>query len=148
MLLPIQYRPHREKSRLCCFLTTKAQIRLRIRAVLSAPLFFALWKVPHLNLPHAKFQSSCGNSVRVGGEGGQDFFCHEHISERTLRASLEESNCLPMGSEPVFLRKHIATCDFRGGGGGSGPLIPTSGSTHVVLPSLRSWAGRLCLRRS
>ena len=24
------------------------------------------------------------------------------------------------GSVPVFLRKHIATCDFPGGGGGGG----------------------------
>ena len=32
------------------------------------------------------------------------------------------------GSIPVFLRRPIATCDFRGS---SGPPCPPSGSTHV-----------------
>ena len=43
-----------------CMRTTKAQIRLHICAVWSAPLLFALWKVKHINSLHSKFQhSSC-----------------------------------------------------------------------------------------
>ena len=38
--------------------TTKAQTSLRIRAVWSAPLLFAFWKVPYLSLLQAKFQVS------------------------------------------------------------------------------------------
>ena len=38
--------------------TTQAQTSLRIRAVWSAPLFFAYWKVSYLDLLQAKFQFS------------------------------------------------------------------------------------------
>ena len=38
--------------------TTKAQTSLRIRAVWSAPLLLAFWKVPHQSLLQAKFQFS------------------------------------------------------------------------------------------
>ena len=38
--------------------TTQAQTSLRIRAVWSAPLLFAYWKVSYLDLLHAKFQFS------------------------------------------------------------------------------------------
>ena len=38
--------------------TTKAQTSLRIRAVWSAPLLSAFWKVPYLSLLHAKFHFS------------------------------------------------------------------------------------------
>ena len=38
--------------------TTKAQTSLRIRAVWSAPLLFAYWKVSYLDLLQAKFQFS------------------------------------------------------------------------------------------
>ena len=38
--------------------TTKAQTSLRIRAVWSAPLFFAYWKVSYLDLLRPKFQFS------------------------------------------------------------------------------------------
>ena len=34
------------------------------------------------------------------------------------------------GSLPVFLGKPIVTCDLPGGGGGSGPSVPISGSAH------------------
>ena len=38
--------------------TTKAQTRLRIPAVWSAPLLFTFWKVSYINLLQAKFQFS------------------------------------------------------------------------------------------
>ena len=38
--------------------TTQAQISLRIRAVWSAPLLFAFWKVSYVNLLQGKFQVS------------------------------------------------------------------------------------------
>ena len=38
--------------------TTQAQTSLRIRAVWSAPLLFAYWKVSYLDLLRAKFQFS------------------------------------------------------------------------------------------
>ena len=38
--------------------TTQAQTSLRIRAVWSAPLLFAFWKVLHVNLLQGKFQFS------------------------------------------------------------------------------------------
>ena len=67
---------------------------------------------------HAKFPSGGG-----GGGGGypENFFGHQHILQRAIRASLEESNYISRGYVPVFLRKHIATCDFPGG---PGRLIP------------------------
>ena len=40
------------------FRTTQAQTSLRIRAVLSAPLFFAYWKLSYIDLLKAKFQFS------------------------------------------------------------------------------------------
>ena len=62
------------------------------------------------------------------------FFSLEHISQRAVRASLEEQ-LDPMGPiasrggyEPVFPRKPLVTCDFLGG---SNPC-PPSGSTHVL----------------
>ena len=64
----------------------------------------------------------------------------QRILQISVRTSLEEQ-LDPMGSllVPVFLRKHIATCDFfRGGGGdlggGSDPLH-LSGYAHVFLSS-------------
>ena len=39
-------------------LTTKVLTSLRIRADLSAPLLFAFWKVPYVNLLQVKFQFS------------------------------------------------------------------------------------------
>ena len=40
------------------FRTTEAQTSLRVRAVRSAPLLFAYWKISYLNLLQAKFQFS------------------------------------------------------------------------------------------
>ena len=37
---------------------TQAQTSLRIRAIWSAPLLFAFWKVRYVNLPQVKFQFS------------------------------------------------------------------------------------------
>ena len=68
-------------------------------------------------------------------QGGPDFFFRcQHISQRAEPTSLDlgpkGSNLGPVasqgGSVPVFLRKHIATCDFPGGGGAdplSTPLL-------------------------
>ena len=55
------------------------------------------------------------------------------VSQRAVRTSLEKqldplgSNCYSRGSLPVFIRKHIATCDFPGGLDQS-----PSGSTHEL----------------
>ena len=38
--------------------TTQAQTSLRIRTVWSAPLLFAFWKEPYVNLLQVKFQFS------------------------------------------------------------------------------------------
>ena len=50
--------PWREKICHRCLQTTKAQTSLRIRAVWSAPVSFAYWKVSHLNFLQANFQFS------------------------------------------------------------------------------------------
>ena len=47
--------PRREKPCLRWLSTTKAQTSMRIRAVWSAPLSFAYWKVSYLDMHQAKF---------------------------------------------------------------------------------------------
>ena len=41
----------------------------------------------------------------------------------------EGLNCFSRGSYKIFLRKHLATCDFQVGEKGSAPF-PASGSVH------------------
>ena len=53
-------------------------------------------------------------------------FCNQRILKRAVRASLEK-RLDPLGSEPVFLRKHIAICDPEGGRGQGSSML---GSAH------------------
>ena len=52
---------------------------------------------------HARIQS-----IPPGGP----FLSHQHISQRTVRTSLQGPNCFSRWSVAVFLRKPIATSDF------------------------------------
>ena len=67
----------------------------------------------------------------------ENCFGHRRILQRAVRASLEKQ-LAPTGqiasrggSVLVFLRKHITTWDFPGGGGGQ-TRCPLSGSAHVL----------------
>ena len=75
-----------------------------------------------------------GPEITVGGGGGPENIFVINISHRGPNGPPSRSNwtkgvqLLLEGSVPVFLRKHIATCDFQGG---PRPLYPRpSGSSH------------------
>ena len=64
-------------------------------------------------------------------------FSHQRILQMAVRTSLPKGfKCFSTlgGSVPVFLRIPIATCDFLGGGGASGPHCPSLHyrSAHVI----------------
>ena len=63
-----------------------------------------------------------------GGVILNTIFCNQHILKRAVRASLEKQ-LDPLGSEPVFLRKPIATCDPDGGRGQGSSML---GSAHEM----------------
>ena len=71
-----------------------------------------------------------GRIQKISSGGGvlTTFFCHQRVSQRAVRTSLEKqfdpewSNCFLTGSVPEFPRKPIASCDFyEDVGGMSGP---------------------------
>ena len=70
--------------------------------------------------------------VRGKGVPTTLFFClflsHERILQRTIQTSIKK---LLKGTVSVFLRTHIATCDFKGGEG-SGPPVPLCVSLCVL----------------
>ena len=49
---------------------------------------------------------------------GKPFSSRQRISQRALRTSLEKQLASQRGPYQYFLKKHIATCDLAGGGGG------------------------------
>ena len=71
-----------------------------------------------------------------GGGGAENIFSYQRISQRVVRTSLEKQLdprdpiASRWGSVPVFVRKHIATCDFPGVSGALPPPGPATGYSY------------------